>query len=83
MTEIVKVNPEMRGVVSQGVFDRWYIFHHSDATLAWSGSQWVPTRGGIPTGGVQVCNFDTSGAAIDYAKKVGLAVDAVEIRAEA
>jgi len=78
MTEAVKV--QMRGVVRQGVFNRWYIFHHADAALAWSGAQWVPTNDGIPTGGVQVCNFDTSDDAVDYAGKSGLSLDTVEGR---
>ena len=41
-------------------------------------AQWVPTNDGIPTGGVQVCNFDTSDDAVDYAGKSGLSLDTVE-----
>lgn len=45
--------------IKQGVFGRWFIFHPMTDTLAWSGMQFVPCVEGMPTGGVQVCNFGT------------------------
>lgn len=61
--------------IRKGLFDRFYIFHPTMCIpyLAWSGSTWVPaTPEGVPTGGVQVCNFLTEQEARDYCKERGL-----------
>jgi hypothetical protein len=51
-----------------GILDRWFIVNKDDDTLAWSGSRWVNHANGLPTGGVQVCNFATRRAADLYAR---------------
>lgn len=51
------------------------MFHETDDFLAWSGSRWVKvTVSGIPTEGVQVCNFESEREAIDYAREHGFEV---------
>jgi hypothetical protein len=65
-------DPVLTYRIARGAFRRWYIFHPTDWCLAWSGSRWVPTIDGIPTGGVQVCNFETEAQAREYAER-GLA----------
>jgi hypothetical protein len=47
-----------------GLFDRWYIVHPTDNTLAWSGSKWVSA-----CGSVQICNFLSQEAARTYAER--------------
>ena len=67
---------EKRCEIRQGVFDRWIIFQHGNPLKAWSGSRWVPaTEDGVPTGGVQVCNFWTRDDAAHHAEHRGLVVD--------
>ena len=80
LVEIFRVDPDlddfaMRGgrcVVRQGIFDRWYIFHPVDPSLAWSGQRWTFCRAdGLPAG-IQVCNFETEQDALDYCRENGL-----------
>lgn len=53
--------------IRKGNFGRWYIFHPTSNRLAWSGSRFVQcTPAGLPTGGVQVCNFDNEEQARFY-----------------
>jgi hypothetical protein len=54
--------------IRQGLFGRWYIVHPYLDDAAWSGSRWVSvSEQGVPTGGVQVCNFNTAEQAQEYA----------------
>lgn len=53
--------------VQRTAFDRWIIVHPIHNGLAWSGAHWVRHSEGLPTGGIQVCNFDTEQDADDYA----------------
>jgi hypothetical protein len=55
--------------IAQGAFDRWYIFNNATFNLAWSGSKWVPTFNGVPTGAAQVCNFETKEEAEEYVRE--------------
>ena len=55
--------------VIQGAHGRWIIVKADDPDLAWSGARWVPHKKGLPTGGVQVCNFDGQDEATQYAKR--------------
>jgi hypothetical protein len=57
--------------ITQGLFDRWYIFHPTMCIpyLAWSGRQWVAASEGLPTGNVQVCNFPTEQEAREYCRE--------------
>jgi hypothetical protein len=45
---------------------RWIILSRDSPNLAWSGSRWVPHHQGIPTGNVQICNFETRDEAQAY-----------------
>lgn len=45
--------------------NRWVIMH-PHGPLAWSGSRWVLAVNGLPIGGVQICNFETSEEALVY-----------------
>lgn len=59
----------MKCYLKRGLFDRWFIVHPTDDNLAWSGSRWVAHDNGLPTGGVQICNFTTEDEAYEYAKR--------------
>lgn len=52
--------------IKLGMFDRWYIFHPSEDSFAWTGSRWAMTVDGFPAGGVQICNFATLEEAEEY-----------------
>jgi hypothetical protein len=52
--------------IEKSFFGRWIIVSAARPDLAWSGSQWVPHRHGIPTGGAQVSNFASREEAEDY-----------------
>jgi hypothetical protein len=57
------------GVVRQGAFDRFFIFHETNDLLGWSGLRWVScTPEGVPTppDNVQVCNFASFAEAAEY-----------------
>ncbi len=59
--------------VVPGPFDRFIIVHPASDFWAWSGSRWVGTVGGVPTEGVQLCNFSSEAEAREYAERnVGL-----------
>lgn len=59
----------------RGIFDRLFLVSASEpATLAWSGSHWVPHENGVPTGGVHVCNFPDENQARQYASEHGLEI---------
>jgi len=49
--------------VKKGLLGRFYIVNQDG--LAWSGSQWVEIGGDV-----QVCNFVTTAAAMDYADQM-------------
>lgn len=53
---------------------RWAIANAEDPELAWSGSQWVPQRRGLPAGPVQVSNFETKLSAFKEADRVGFEI---------
>jgi hypothetical protein len=57
----------MRYKLIQGAHYRWIIVKSDDYDLAWSGARWVPHKNGIPTGGIQICNFDDRAEAQKYA----------------
>jgi len=58
--------------IRQGIFDRWYIFHPTNDSMAWSGSHWVGCCfNGLPYN-VQVCNFDSEDQALEYCQKGNL-----------
>jgi hypothetical protein len=60
-------------ILNQGIFDRWFIGHPKLRDAAWSGSRWVPCGPmGEPTGGVQVCNFETEQEAREYCREHSL-----------
>jgi|HubBroStandDraft_1064217.scaffolds.fasta_scaffold32770_9 hypothetical protein len=53
--------------IRRGVFGRWYIIHETLNGNAWSGSRWTTVdEDCVPTGGVQVRNFDTEDSARSY-----------------
>lgn len=56
--------------IRKGAFDRWIIVNGDD--LAWSGSRWVAHKNGLPTGGVQVSNFESDQEAYSAAREAGL-----------
>ena len=57
----------------QGIFGRWFILHEKLDDAARSGSRWVSvSENGMPTGGVQVCNFATEDEAAKYALEHGM-----------
>lgn len=63
----------MKCRIKEGLFGRWYIFHSVLDDAAWSGSRWVSaTELGVPTGGVQVCNFATAKDAAEYCNEHSL-----------
>jgi hypothetical protein len=64
----------MRCYLRVSMFGRWILIHPDDSDLAWSGSTWVRHDCGIPVGRAQVCNFETSVEATDYAREHGLEV---------
>ena len=56
-------------ILRKGLFDRWYIFNPL-MPWAWSGSRWVAaTEEGLPTGGVQICNFASEEEAREYCRE--------------
>lgn len=55
-------------------FQRWVLANAEHPELAWSGSRWVPHTNGMPSGAVQVCNFDSQDDARKYARQHGLEV---------
>ena len=57
----------MKCRIRQGIFRAWYIVHPIADDLAWSGSRWVRHAEGLPTEGIQVCNFRTQREAEEYA----------------
>lgn len=70
----------MKCRIKKGLFDRWYLFHPIDDTLAWSGSQWASCAlDGSSVGGTQIANLGTVKAAFDYAKQCGFTNVSVEI----
>lgn len=48
-----------------GLFNRWYIVHPLNDTLAWSGSRWVRLDGDV-----QSSNFASEQDAREYADKI-------------
>lgn len=57
------------GIVREGAFGRFFIFHCMNDHLAWSGSRWVAcTPEGLcaPPDNIQVCNFATKDEAHKY-----------------
>ena len=54
--------------LQQGLFGRWIIVHPEHDHLAWSGSMWVPHRGGVGTV-AQISNFATRQSADDTARQ--------------
>jgi hypothetical protein len=63
----------------RGIFDRWFIQHANNEHLGWSGSSWVPmSPEGVPTGDVQVCNFETMKEAAGYCQQAGLIPTEIE-----
>jgi hypothetical protein len=66
-------------LIQKNLFGRWVVVNAVDPQFAWSGSYWVPHLHGIPTGGVQVSNFDSSAEACVYAEqKFGFQIDEIE-----
>jgi ribosomal protein L37E len=58
----------------QNGFGRWVIINASDPGFAWSGSRWIPQVHGMPSGGVQISNFDTKEDAFLGAEEAGLEI---------
>lgn len=59
-------------ILRRGIFDRWFIFHPQNLTMAWSGSRWVGCCfDGLPYD-VQVCNFANEEEAREYCREHGL-----------
>jgi hypothetical protein len=55
--------------LAENFLKRWVIVNGAHEDLAWSGTHWVPHRQGIPTGDVQICNFDSRQDALKYVKE--------------
>lgn len=51
-------------ILTKVYFDRWIVLSADDATLAWSGAEWVPVVGGD----VAISNFDSWEEAAAYAE---------------
>jgi len=58
--------------IGLGLFGRWVIYHPVVEDFAWSGSRWVLTIDGFPSGGIQICNFETREEAESYCEKHGV-----------
>ena len=58
--------------MTENAMGRWVIVNVQDRALAWSGSQWVPHRHGLPADNVQISNFATQEAAALAAMDSGL-----------
>jgi hypothetical protein len=51
------------------IFNRWLLVNPDNVREAWSGWRFVDIDAtGMPTGGVQVCNFDSRDEAEDYCR---------------
>jgi len=67
-----RIQPERAGCYLKEVLGRWIIVNAADRGLAWSGSRWVSHKNGMPTGGVQISNFEVKLEAFQEAEKAGL-----------
>jgi hypothetical protein len=63
-----------RAKIERDQFGRFVLVNYDYEALAWSGSAWTPHHHGLPTGRVQVSNFDTWDAARLAGQEAGLSV---------
>ncbi len=56
-------------------FYRWILVKANNASLAWSGSRWVPVdEAGLPAGDTQIANLESRESALTYAGSFGITV---------
>jgi len=68
--------------LTENAMGRWIIVNARNPELAWSGTQWVPHRQGIPTRNVHISNFEMKLAAFRDADRAGLAPQLKGFRAD-
>jgi hypothetical protein len=60
--------------IFRNTLGRWVLGNLEQPELAWSGSQWMPHRHGLPAGKVQISNLGSREEAWLYAEDAGFVI---------